>query len=88
MCTKAEFNSKRRSYYEDPRNNWAWEPRLSSSSKRRMVSEDHQSKLIDELAALRSECLNDARRELGKTSASWITDELLEPHSGVAWAVP
>ena len=25
-----------------------------------------------------------ARRELGKTSASWITDELLEPHSGVA----
>ena len=26
-----------------------------------------------------------ARRELGKTSASWITDELLEPHSGVAW---
>ena len=27
----------------------------------------------------------DARREPGKTTASWITDEFLEPHSGVAW---
>ena len=30
-------------------------------------------------------CPTRSRRVLGKTSASWITDEHLQPHSGVAW---